>query len=182
MLGKPALWEYAKPFMVEFSLPQIEYPQGGSSKKGSHVYLLLIVAMVVLLLWHQIVLFWHQVTMVASEKHLYQTIVLPRKLTTGSIYTWLPFLLLSLSGYSIRSTENCWPKCRIMADNTVRWSWESCDWLVCVHDATEIHLLIQTPGCRHNPPHLPQPNHTHTHTNTNKNYLYLPFSHRCLSF
>ncbi len=42
------------------------YPLGGNGKKGSHVYFLLIVAMV-LLLWHHIVLLWHQVTMVASE-------------------------------------------------------------------------------------------------------------------
>ncbi len=34
---------------VEFSVPQIEYPLGGSSKKGSHVYFLLIVGMVLLL-------------------------------------------------------------------------------------------------------------------------------------
>ncbi len=37
-------------------------------------------------LWHQIVLLWHQVTMVASEQHLYQTIVLPRKPTTMKTY------------------------------------------------------------------------------------------------
>ncbi len=42
----------------EFSLSQIEYPLGGSSQKCSHVYFLLIVAMV-LLLWCQIVLLWH---------------------------------------------------------------------------------------------------------------------------
>ncbi len=42
-------------FKVEFSVPQIEYPLGGSSKTGSHVYFLLIVAMV-LLLWCQVVL------------------------------------------------------------------------------------------------------------------------------
>ncbi len=34
---------------LKFSVPQIEYPLGGSSKKGSHVYFLLIVAMVLLL-------------------------------------------------------------------------------------------------------------------------------------
>ncbi len=50
---------------------QIEYPLGGSVKKSSHAYFLLIVAMV-LLLWCQIVLLWHQVTMVASEQHLLQ--------------------------------------------------------------------------------------------------------------
>ncbi len=34
---------------LEFSVPQIEYPLGGRSKKGSHVYFLLMVAMVLLL-------------------------------------------------------------------------------------------------------------------------------------
>ncbi len=34
---------------TQFSVPQIEYPLGGSNKKGSHVYFLLIVAMVILL-------------------------------------------------------------------------------------------------------------------------------------
>ncbi len=68
----------------QFSVPQIEYLLGGSSIKGSHVYFLLIVAMVLLLLC-QLVLLWHQVTIVASEQHLYQTIVLPWKLATRSI-------------------------------------------------------------------------------------------------
>ncbi len=33
----------------QFSVPQIEYPLGGSRKRGSHVYFLLIVAMLLLL-------------------------------------------------------------------------------------------------------------------------------------
>ncbi len=74
--------------VCSFSVPQIEYPLGGSSEKGSHVNILLIVAMV-LLLWCQIVLLWHQVTMVAWEQHLYQTIVLPKKLSTGNIHDYL---------------------------------------------------------------------------------------------
>ncbi len=43
----------------------------------------------VLLLWCQIMLLWHQITMVASEQHLYQTVVLPRKHLTGSIHDYL---------------------------------------------------------------------------------------------
>ncbi len=78
----------------QFSVPQIEYPLGSSRTKGSHVYFLLIVAMV-LLLWCQILLLWHQDTMVASEQHLYQTIVLPRKLANRK-YTWLLFWYCSL--------------------------------------------------------------------------------------
>ncbi len=34
---------------LEFSVPQIEYPHGGNSKKGSHVYFLLQVFGVILL-------------------------------------------------------------------------------------------------------------------------------------
>ncbi len=37
------------PFLLQFSEPQIEYPLGGSSKKGSHVYFLLQVFWVILL-------------------------------------------------------------------------------------------------------------------------------------
>ncbi len=43
----------------QFSVPQIEYTLGGTSKMGSHIYFLLIVAMVLLLLRH-IVLLWRQ--------------------------------------------------------------------------------------------------------------------------
>ncbi len=56
-------------------------PTRGQSQKGSHVYFLLIVAMVLPL--------WCQVIMVASEQHLYQTVVLPRKLASGSIHDYL---------------------------------------------------------------------------------------------
>ncbi len=86
-------------------------PTMGCSKKCSHVYFLMIVAMV-LLLWHQIILLWNRVTMVASEQHLYQTIVQfdkrivwPRKLETGGIHDY-SFLVLSPCGYSIWGTEN----------------------------------------------------------------------------
>ncbi len=75
-------------FLITIPSTSNRITTSGSSKKGSHVYFLLIVAMV-LVLWCQIVLLWHQVTMVASEQHLYQTIVqfdktivLPRKLAT----------------------------------------------------------------------------------------------------
>ncbi len=40
---------------MQFSVPQIEYPIGGSTKNGSHVYFLLQVFCVILL-FHQIVL------------------------------------------------------------------------------------------------------------------------------
>ncbi len=50
----------------EFAVPQMEYPDGGISTKGSHAYVLLIAAMV-LILWCQIDLLWHQITMVASD-------------------------------------------------------------------------------------------------------------------
>ncbi len=89
---------------------QIVCPLGSSSKKGNHVYFLLIVAMV-LLLWRQIELSWHQVTMVASEQHLWQNNSITQK-TCNRKYTWLPFLLLPPRGYSIRGTEN-WDLCLI---------------------------------------------------------------------
>ncbi len=38
-----------QPVKTQFLVPQIEYPLGGSSKKGTHAYFLLIVAMVLLL-------------------------------------------------------------------------------------------------------------------------------------
>ncbi len=74
---------------IQFLVPQIEYTLGGSSKKGSHVYFLLIVAMVQLL-WPS------DCTIVTTGQHLYQTIVqfdktivLPRKFATGSIHDYL---------------------------------------------------------------------------------------------
>ncbi len=39
-------YNFMKANASKFSVPQIEYPLGGSSKKGSHVYFLLVVAMV----------------------------------------------------------------------------------------------------------------------------------------
>ncbi len=46
---------------LQFSVPQIEYPLRGSGKIGSHVYFLLIVAMVLLL--------WYHCTIVTSGHH-----------------------------------------------------------------------------------------------------------------
>ncbi len=43
--------------LVQFSVPQIEYPLGGSSKKGSHVYFLLQVFWVILLFCQIVLLF-----------------------------------------------------------------------------------------------------------------------------
>ncbi len=72
-------------------------PLGGSSKKGSHVYFLLIVAIVLTTIVTSactIVTSGH-LTIVASEQHLYQTIVqfdktivFPRKLASGSIHAY----------------------------------------------------------------------------------------------
>ncbi len=42
---------------MQFSVPQIEYPLGGSSKKGSHVYFLLQVFWVILLFCQIVQLF-----------------------------------------------------------------------------------------------------------------------------
>ncbi len=49
MLCKVAVETQRKLQPVKFSIPQIEYPLGGSSIKCSHVYVLLIVDMILLL-------------------------------------------------------------------------------------------------------------------------------------
>ncbi len=41
----------------QFSVPQVEYPLGGSSKKGSHIYFLLQVFCIILLFFQIVVLF-----------------------------------------------------------------------------------------------------------------------------
>ncbi len=89
---------------IQFSVPQIEYPLGDSNTKGSHVYFLLVFAMV-LLLWHHIVLLWHQVTMVVTEKTFIANNSITQK-TINRKYTSLLFLLLPPIGYSIWRTED----------------------------------------------------------------------------
>ncbi len=73
---------------TQFSVPQLEYPLGGSSKKGSHIYFLLQVFWVILLFDINVVLmlpWWPDVTIVQSDI----TIVVPWQLSTGNI-TKLP--------------------------------------------------------------------------------------------
>ncbi len=73
---------------AQFSVPQIEYPLGGSSKKGSHVYFLLQVFRLILLLDINVVLmlpWWSDVTIVESDV----TIVVPWQLSTGSKHDYL---------------------------------------------------------------------------------------------
>ncbi len=56
--------------MCQFSIPQIEYPLGGSSKKGSHVYFLLQVFWVLLLFDINVDLmlpWWPDITIVQSD-------------------------------------------------------------------------------------------------------------------
>ncbi len=80
----------------KFSAPQREYPLGGSSKKGSHVYFLLQVFWVILLFVINIVLvlpWWPDVTIVQSnDVTIVQcdiTIVVPWQLSTGSKHDYL---------------------------------------------------------------------------------------------
>ncbi len=79
---------------LNFTVPQIKCLLGGSSEKGSHVYFLLIVTMV-LLFWQQIVLLWHQVTMVASEQYLWQNNSITQKTCKRTTFfataPWLVF-------------------------------------------------------------------------------------------
>ncbi len=75
---------------IQFSVAQIEYPLGGSSKKGSHVYFLLKVFCIILLFCQIVLLFdinvvlmlpwWPDVTIVQSDV----TILVPWQLSTGS--------------------------------------------------------------------------------------------------
>ncbi len=65
-----AIYKISCIFLQQFSVSQIEYPLGDSSKKGSYACFLLIIAMV-LLLWCQIVLFWHQVTTCGSIRTMF---------------------------------------------------------------------------------------------------------------
>ncbi len=77
----------------QLSVPQIEFPLGGSSKKGSHVYFLLHILWVILfcqivLLFYINVLmlpWWPDVILVQSDI----TIVVPWQLTTGIIHDYL---------------------------------------------------------------------------------------------
>ncbi len=76
----------------QFSVPQIECTLGGTSKIGSHVYFLLIVAMV-LLLWRHIVLLWRQDNISINNSTIWQNNSISQK-TCNRKYTWLPVLLL----------------------------------------------------------------------------------------
>ncbi len=67
-----------------FSVPQIEYPLGGGSKKGSHVYFLLIVTMV-LLLW---CLIGSIITFISYNITIWKNNA-PRKYAAGSIHDYL---------------------------------------------------------------------------------------------
>ncbi len=89
--------------MYQFSVSQIEYPLGGSSKKGSHVYFLLIVVML-LLLWRQI--YYCDIrTFISNNSTIWQNNSITQQ-TCNRKYTWLHFLLLPPHGYSTWVTEN----------------------------------------------------------------------------
>ncbi len=110
-------------FDWKFSVPQIEYPLRGSSKKGSHVYFLLhflgntIVLSNCTIVWYKcsdVMMIWcHNSTIWHHNSRTMATI--NRK------YAWLPFLLLPPSGYSIWGTENF----HLLCDCMHTW-WESC--------------------------------------------------------
>ncbi len=71
-----------------FSVPQIEYPLGGSSKNGSHVCVLLQDFWVILLFDINVVLllpWWPNVTKIQSDV----TVLVPWQLPTGSIHDYL---------------------------------------------------------------------------------------------
>ncbi len=84
---KATSYKYTWPVMK--SVPRIEYPLGGSSKKGSHVYFLLQVFWVILLFDINVILMLQSwcpdVTIVESDV----IIVRPWQLSTGSKYDYL---------------------------------------------------------------------------------------------
>ncbi len=89
----------------QFSVPQIEYPIGGSSKKGSHVYFRLQVFWVVLLFDINVVLmlpWWPDVTIVQSDI----TIVIPWQLLAASTHDYL-FGYCSLVGILFEVLRIC---------------------------------------------------------------------------
>ncbi len=90
-------------YWIEFSVTQIEYPLGDSSKKGNHVYFLLIVAMsdctIVTSDHHGST----RTTFISNNSTIWQNNSITQK-TCNWKYTWLPFLLLFPSVYSIRGT------------------------------------------------------------------------------
>ncbi len=73
---------------IQFSVPQIEYPPGGSSNKGSHVYFLLQVFWVMLLFCKKCCSNATMVTLCHNSKSDI-TIVVPWQLSTGSIRDYL---------------------------------------------------------------------------------------------
>ncbi len=96
---------YRHLIVLEFSVPQIEYPLGGSRKKGSHVYFLLIVP------WYyycDVRLHYCDITttFISDNSTIWQNNNITQKACNRK-YTWLPFLLLPPSGYSIWGTEHC---------------------------------------------------------------------------
>ncbi len=78
------------PILLQFSVPQIEYPLGGSSKKGSDVYFMLIVA---------IVTSGHHGCIrrifISNNSTIWQNNNITQN-TCNRKYTWLPFCLCLL--------------------------------------------------------------------------------------
>ncbi len=78
--------------------------------------------------------------MVASEQHLYQTIVLPRKLASGSIYDYL-FVLLPRNEYSFWGTENWYMKTRLNWCEMNKYIKASVSFLNIIPQSTQMHTL-----------------------------------------
>ncbi len=64
----------------QFSIPQIDYPLGGSCKKGSHVYFMFQVFWLIILFWSNCTIVWYKSDV---------TIVVPWQLSTGSKHDYL---------------------------------------------------------------------------------------------
>ncbi len=92
-----------------FLVPQIEYPLGGSIRKGSHGYFLLQVFCVVLLFDINVVQmlpWWPDVTIIQSDV----TIIVPWQLSTGNKHDYL-FCYCPLVGilFEVLRIKIAWP-------------------------------------------------------------------------
>ncbi len=114
---------------LKFSLPQIEYPLGGSSTKGSQSSLHPIDSChgtTVMMSHCTIVTSGHhgsiRTTFISNNSTIWQNNNITLK-TCHRKYMWLPFLLLSPIRYSIQVTDNCICDMSSSHQSLTAWSW-----------------------------------------------------------
>ncbi len=170
--------------IAQFSVPQIENPLGGSSKKGSHVYFLLQVFWVILLFDINVVLmqpWWHQI--VQSDV----TIVVPWQLSTGSIHDYLfataPWWVL----YEVLRITFFWD---IQLNESIILVWFTVHdsqfmihivWLILYDSHFTIHIALLEVIYIYTYPHFPPERCEHNCIVKHRNYFDFP-SHFLYSF